>query len=1002
MSTTPQLFGRVAQGRIIDSNIWKQAVIDLHQVMGVVRGVFLVIEHYNEPLARVGIEIVTCAETRRCLWWNDEWYSEDGKREWFRGVVREKLKRALQMATDGKMDMDEASASEAPSGELENMRKQFEGAESSLRAAEQQVKLLEMQCKDMETTVADAQFKNKSLEKTNEKLRTQLQQRDALLQEAQNKDPGVAEPITNLNYTGEANPAAAEVTRLGAHCKQLTEELKQSQQRVTDLEPKEQLLAGISTWFNRVFSRDLGPEAMSFNRQKVPGPGGGAYAVAPSAVPICAGTDWAEGSAGDCGSSSSTGPGNTTDMGGSAEAGIPGVHPRGHSQSVKSRRVLREGSGNLADQVHKELAIAERCIMELRKKAEETKVVHVPIVSSQSNDSDSQRLADNRAELAALRSELQESAKQLELERKQNSELRGASDEAYKQVERLRLDLAAAEADVVAAAARAASAQASAAQADTAAAAHAAAAKAAAQAAAAAEAAAAAAAAERARIDAEARQVVQVMHVQEPAPLKRDSPGRESPRRDTHVRTVHEATQTSEDTGTSGQEVKELQELLRVRDAELEKLGAKAANQASDVKRLKSENEDLEKNKFRMLHMLHQLREQLKRVTEVAEKRGCGKVIQDILGEAGVLDSLNSDEMDCFKRLYEDALRRIEKHKRLEQQRTAISRPAPLMLDYSTAPLQRPSLRSVAEGADDTVSHGDTTCGPHETQPARSGTSIGRPGARPGLGGTLRRIEPSGGGNTSTAWSQAGATADLMTVGTPLASRATAFDELATRTPSHDRTVDSGLVGGSPTLNALEDLRKEPQQQKTHEESWISSRSLVRVEARSPAHDAALRWRLTSAAHPSLSNLNSCGARQLSTQDVLRQPEEGMEACGDMQRSKGVPGEVRSRSYSKSRSSPVLAQSASEPSDLAQRAAECPTSTGRFSSHRVANRGSVARRVSSVSRLPRRQKDVVHSRFVKTQPLDSISPDSLVGWALTGSKPDCFVHDGGLARTTPL
>jgi len=63
-------------------------------MMSAVRAMFLHLEHHNEAMLRVSLEIVTCPEASKCLRWDDEWFSNDAQREAFRETILEKSKLA--------------------------------------------------------------------------------------------------------------------------------------------------------------------------------------------------------------------------------------------------------------------------------------------------------------------------------------------------------------------------------------------------------------------------------------------------------------------------------------------------------------------------------------------------------------------------------------------------------------------------------------------------------------------------------------------------------------------------------------------------------------------------------------------------------------------------------------------------------------------------------------------------------------------------------------------
>jgi len=95
-------------GRIFDmgSLDWEQQLADRHQVMAAVKAAYLLLEHHNEALIRVAVEIVCDQEARKCLWWDDEWYSDHNKREYWRDLVRSKFKVVVDFTCPVKKSHD--------------------------------------------------------------------------------------------------------------------------------------------------------------------------------------------------------------------------------------------------------------------------------------------------------------------------------------------------------------------------------------------------------------------------------------------------------------------------------------------------------------------------------------------------------------------------------------------------------------------------------------------------------------------------------------------------------------------------------------------------------------------------------------------------------------------------------------------------------------------------------------------------------------------------------
>lgn len=111
-----------------------------------------------------------------------------------------------------------------------------------------------------------------------------------------------------------------------------------------------------------------------------------------------------------------------------------------------------------------------------------------------------------------------------------------------------------------------------------------------------------------------------------------------------------------------------LERELQEKAAELDKINAKLAKRDAQLAEAKEEIEKLQEERQKMLRTIHQLRQQLGKLKELAEKRGYGSLVQELLEDSGLATTLDDEDFNCFSRLYEDALRRMERHKRLESQ----------------------------------------------------------------------------------------------------------------------------------------------------------------------------------------------------------------------------------------------------------------------------------------------------------------------------------------------
>lgn len=96
------------QPRRVDRAVWAGHVRDLHRVVKMVRSLFLLLEHQNEALLRVCMEVVTSKFARQLITWHDdEWYADEEKRESLRETVQEKLQlvlKALELSDDFELE----------------------------------------------------------------------------------------------------------------------------------------------------------------------------------------------------------------------------------------------------------------------------------------------------------------------------------------------------------------------------------------------------------------------------------------------------------------------------------------------------------------------------------------------------------------------------------------------------------------------------------------------------------------------------------------------------------------------------------------------------------------------------------------------------------------------------------------------------------------------------------------------------------------------------------
>lgn len=444
----------------IDENLWTQNVVDLHRVMGVAHSLYLILEHNNEAVLRVAMEIVTCRQSRKCLWWQDSWYADDDKREGFRTTVRETMTKVLAFAKG--MPLVKRSPDDiADAASIAELRAQLEAAESAAAAALQREQALEMKCR-----VAD-----EAAEESTERITT-LERRMETMRQARKR--------------GSADVHGAD---LASRIAELEEQVKAGELQRKELKAR------------------LGDGSESVD-QTSPSHYGG-------------------------------------------KAGLT-LLESGHSSPS-----MKRAHGQFGFASPKAFPVLEQ---------------------------------------------------QLEAERSRSNELEAERDRANAELDALRQELTA--------------------------------------------------------MKSRAGSKDLVQGAEDVLSLTQDTDGVANGR--------HQPLCPG-----GSKECSAEKERLLSDSRELDKVKEKLSKRDATISQLREEKEKLEEERMRMLRTLNQLRERLNRVTEIAKRRGCGDLIQEILDESKTTDTLNSEEFGCFHRLYEDALRRQNKMKDAERERMGIGRAEP-------------------------------------------------------------------------------------------------------------------------------------------------------------------------------------------------------------------------------------------------------------------------------------------------------------------------------------
>jgi len=122
-----------------DLSHWAGNVRDLHRVFSIVKSLFLTLETNNEALLRVGVEIVTCKQSRKVLNWEEDWYGDEGRRVWFQERVRHHLEKVVEVVGN------------TPGPDMEDpveLRQKLTASEAALAKALEKVQRLTVQLAD--------------------------------------------------------------------------------------------------------------------------------------------------------------------------------------------------------------------------------------------------------------------------------------------------------------------------------------------------------------------------------------------------------------------------------------------------------------------------------------------------------------------------------------------------------------------------------------------------------------------------------------------------------------------------------------------------------------------------------------------------------------------------------------------------------------------------------------------------------------------------------------
>mmetsp|Transcript_150813 Transcript_150813/g.281369 ORF Transcript_150813/g.281369 Transcript_150813/m.281369 type:complete len:1002 (-) Transcript_150813:124-3129(-) len=246
--------------RLAEIREWTNQIVDLHRVLSVSQSVFLLLEQNNEALLRVAIEIATCSDAQKVLWWRDGWYSDERAREWFRKQVKNKLTQCLHAVqcdvplseTDDTSELTQALTSRAEAAEQKcrAMETLQENTENQLREVKQSLehalgesashvaeleKSLEKMRDNLKSTLAAAEDKpvdavpRKSLEEAQQRVRLLEEQKKKIEEKLVKVESEHCEHVSKSQVL--MSEAQGKVKELESQVRQLTRRLQLEEER---------------------------------------------------------------------------------------------------------------------------------------------------------------------------------------------------------------------------------------------------------------------------------------------------------------------------------------------------------------------------------------------------------------------------------------------------------------------------------------------------------------------------------------------------------------------------------------------------------------------------------------------------------------------------------------------------------------------------------------------------------------------------------------------------
>lgn len=110
--------------------------------------------------------------------------------------------------------------------------------------------------------------------------------------------------------------------------------------------------------------------------------------------------------------------------------------------------------------------------------------------------------------------------------------------------------------------------------------------------------------------------------------------------------------------------LRDIEQQIASKDEEIASLKKKLAYKNAEMKQLGEIQAELESKLHEAMDLIKSLKKQIESLKELADSKGLGNEVRDMLAQVG-LDDAALKNMEVFERLYNDALRRIEKVRQL-------------------------------------------------------------------------------------------------------------------------------------------------------------------------------------------------------------------------------------------------------------------------------------------------------------------------------------------------